>query len=105
MLSAVAWGCSSEEFVSLAIHGFLPVRSMVSPGLKTTWSGWTVTYRTWGVIAPVTWASGDATISAESGPTWNWFGPSLTTCLSWLSSQKLRSLTFTGRRLGSVRTG
>src|ERR1022692_175458 len=38
-LSAVACGCSSEEFVSLAIHGFLPVRFMVSPGLNTTWSG------------------------------------------------------------------
>ena len=36
MLSAVACGSSSAELVSGAIHGFLPVRSSVSPGLTTT---------------------------------------------------------------------
>src|SRR5215475_10350318 len=54
MPSALACGCSSESFVSGAIHGLVPVRSSVWPGVKITWSGCTVTYWTRGVIAPRT---------------------------------------------------
>ena len=62
--------------MSGAIHGFFPVRSSVSPGLKTTWSGCTVTYWTCGAIAPFTVTVAEPATVAESGPTWNWYGPS-----------------------------
>ena len=72
MLSATACGCSMAGLVSSAIHGFLPVRSSVSPGEKTTWSGCTVTYLTWGVMAPVTLTVPEPEMSAEFAPTPNW---------------------------------
>ena len=58
--------------MSGAIHGFLPVRSRVCPTWKTAWSGWTVTYCTFGVIAPCTVTVPEPATVAELAPTRNW---------------------------------